>query len=98
MSSLAKVGVALLILALTAVGESSLEQLVRQQDWEAALQVADELISADSADAKRLLFGRCGALANRRQGAFDPGVPFGAKLGPRQPRISTKRLDWPIST
>ena len=51
MSSLAKVGVALLILALTAVGESSLEQLVRQQDWEAALQVADELISADSADA-----------------------------------------------
>ena len=51
MSSLARVGVALLILVLTAAGENSLEQLVRQQDWGAALRVADKLISADSADA-----------------------------------------------
>lgn len=51
MSSSARVGVALLILVLAAAGESSLEQLVRQQDWGAALRVADELISADSADA-----------------------------------------------
>ncbi len=51
MSSLARVGVALLILVLTAVGENRLEQLVRQQHWGSALRVADDLISADSVDA-----------------------------------------------
>ena len=51
MSLLARVAVVLLILVLTAAGENTLEQLVRQQDWGAALQVADELISADSANA-----------------------------------------------
>ena len=51
MSSLARVGLALLILALNAAGENSLEQLVRQQDWEAARELADELMSANSADA-----------------------------------------------
>lgn len=51
MSELARVAVALLILVLPAAGENTLEQLVRQQDWGAALQAADELISADSANA-----------------------------------------------